>query len=337
MNFTSVDNLHALPSNVPRLARAAALHIKRNEFNQSALEGENFLSQSQNQNHFQPLQSKKETFEQLQASNHLRWISHHRTNLQSNSLIDLNRSVERPSPRPVNISITEMTSDDFKEKYPTFADETSPEHTLRAMPSELLSSSDDDADPVDVPNDPHEDEIIYNAKIILEPKPLESKTSAAPSHPTTTTTNDVETKTKKKSKDAQTKHKKTHHVKRHKSSKPSPSASNTSNTNESSRVPSTPSKTTHSVPLVVKQDENNPIKPLITVDTSRARSNLEVVRLCLRELGWKEVRGRKTLFLMMNFPFLFSVLHQRLSMPIFIGIQHRFMKIFPIFHRVSVA
>jgi len=28
----------------------------------------------------------------------------------------------------------------------------------------------------------------------------------------------------------------------------------------------------------------------ICVDTSRARSNLDVVRLCINELGWKEVR-----------------------------------------------
>ena len=37
-------------------------------------------------------------------------------------------------------------------------------------------------------------------------------------------------------------------------------------------------------------DDNNAGKNLITVDTSKARSNLEVVRICLRELGWKEVR-----------------------------------------------
>ncbi|CAF3343791.1 unnamed protein product [Rotaria socialis] len=39
---------------------------------------------------------------------------------------------------------------------------------------------------------------------------------------------------------------------------------------------------------VAKTEENNTAKSLITVDTSKARSNLPVVRLCLRELGWKE-------------------------------------------------
>lgn len=40
---------------------------------------------------------------------------------------------------------------------------------------------------------------------------------------------------------------------------------------------------------ITRNDENNGTKSIITVDTSRARSNLEVVRLCIRELGWKEV------------------------------------------------
>ncbi|CAF4657120.1 unnamed protein product [Rotaria sp. Silwood1] len=37
-----------------------------------------------------------------------------------------------------------------------------------------------------------------------------------------------------------------------------------------------------------KIEDNNGGKTLITVDISKARSNLEVVRLCIRELGWKE-------------------------------------------------
>ena len=40
---------------------------------------------------------------------------------------------------------------------------------------------------------------------------------------------------------------------------------------------------------LAKADEPNPNKNIITIDTSKARSNVEVVRLCIRELGWKEV------------------------------------------------
>jgi hypothetical protein len=41
--------------------------------------------------------------------------------------------------------------------------------------------------------------------------------------------------------------------------------------------------------LTTKVDDNNAGKNTITVDITKARSNLEVVRLCIRELGWKEV------------------------------------------------
>jgi len=44
--------------------------------------------------------------------------------------------------------------------------------------------------------------------------------------------------------------------------------------------------------LTTKVEDNNVGKNLITVDTSKARSNLEVVRLCIRELGWKEVKKK---------------------------------------------
>ena len=47
------------------------------------------------------------------------------------------------------------------------------------------------------------------------------------------------------------------------------------------------------LPAVVSQVEksNNIVtKYSITVETSRARSNIEVVRSCLQELGWREVR-----------------------------------------------
>lgn len=49
---------------------------------------------------------------------------------------------------------------------------------------------------------------------------------------------------------------------------------------------SSPIRTTTSMG---KLEDNNGVKSIITVDISKARSNLEVVRLCIRELGWKEV------------------------------------------------
>lgn len=40
---------------------------------------------------------------------------------------------------------------------------------------------------------------------------------------------------------------------------------------------------------ISRNDDNTATKSIITIDTSKARSNLEVIRLCIRELGWKEV------------------------------------------------
>lgn len=323
MNFTSVDHLHTLSASNGRLARGAALHIKRADLNRSACEGEKFLSLSQT--HFQSLQlKKKETFEEHQRS-----TADRIPNLQSNSLIELKSSAERPSPAlPVNLSITEMTSDDFKEKYQSFNDETSPEHTLRAMPTEVLSSDDED----DLPIDQDEEELLYKAKIILDRDrkvSVEKDSSALP-------TNETESKSKKKTKTEHLKKTKAH-VKRRKSSKPSSSATTTNtNTNDSARVPSTPSKPTNPVvPSVVKTDEVLPVKPLITVDTSRARSNLEVVRLCLRELGWREVR-RSSNRTNVNGNDRSSVPRQIHSIQTFIGIHRRFTRIFRISPRVQV-
>ncbi|CAM2703411.1 unnamed protein product [Rotaria socialis] len=46
--------------------------------------------------------------------------------------------------------------------------------------------------------------------------------------------------------------------------------------------------TQKSLSTSTKVDDNNAAKNLITIDTSKARSNLEVVRFCIRELGWRE-------------------------------------------------
>lgn len=56
-----------------------------------------------------------------------------------------------------------------------------------------------------------------------------------------------------------------------------------------------------------KVDDSNAGKNLITVDTSKARSNHEVVRSCLRELGWKEVKDN--LIILCNMSFFILVLY----------------------------
>jgi hypothetical protein len=85
---------------------------------------------------------------------------------------------------------------------------------------------------------------------------------------------------------------------------------------------------------ITKNEENNGTKSIITVDTSKARSNLDVVRLCLRDLGWKEVQIEIPI---LSILFILSSVHIiQLSIQIFIGILHHSMKVLQIFHLILV-
>jgi hypothetical protein len=85
---------------------------------------------------------------------------------------------------------------------------------------------------------------------------------------------------------------------------------------------------------ITKNEENNGTKSIITVDTSKARSNLDVVRLCLRDLGWKEVQIEIPI---LSILFILSSVHTiPLSIQIFIGILHHSMKVLQIFHLILV-
>jgi hypothetical protein len=75
-----------------------------------------------------------------------------------------------------------------------------------------------------------------------------------------------------------------------------------------------------------KLDDNNFGKSPIIVDTSKARSNIGVVRICIRELGWKEVIHRYYLIKLSNDLF-HSVHFLKLLILISIGIHHHSMKV----------
>lgn len=88
--------------------------------------------------------------------------------------------------------------------------------------------------------------------------------------------------------------------------------------------------------ISMKSEDSNNQKPFITVDISRARSNLEVVKLCLKELGWKEVTNGNISRIHRTFLF-FSQRRVRSSTPIFIGIQLRFSRTIHNFLRLRAA
>lgn len=104
----------------------------------------------------------------------------------------------------------------------------------------------------------------------------------------------VEAKSKKKSKGS---HRKRNRSSPRRAKQTSALLSATSN----QATPNGESTTVHPVRAstsIPKVEDNAGVKSLITVDTSKARSNLQVVRLCLRDLGWKEV-----IFLVKNIRF----------------------------------
>lgn len=76
----------------------------------------------------------------------------------------------------------------------------------------------------------------------------------------------------------------------------SKSASSTKRSKAPSATPiSSQIDLTKTAVITAKIEETNTGKNMITVDTTKARSNLEVVRMCLKDLGWKECSTTTTL------------------------------------------
>ena len=111
-----------------------------------------------------------------------------------------------------------------------------------------------------------------------------------------------------------------------------PPATSVSNRINSTNDLTTPLKAPGTAP---KSEESSTVKRLITVDTSKARSNLEVVRLCIRELGWKEVEKSIKIF-HFNLSLIPSVQQIHLSIQISIGIHLHFTKDMQTSHLIPV-
>ncbi len=187
----------------------------------------------------------------------------------SNSSIDLNTTAMTTNIKKEiidlsNVSITEMTKKDFDDEYQQSNNQDEFDQTLKYTSMNGVTDDDD----ADADDDEKEKVFVSQASqaIIIDLKP-KKKIKSASYH--------------KKLKSA---------TKRPKQ----PSA-----TQVIQAISSSPTRTGSQGDLTAavtkltssstKAEDNNAGKNLITVDTSKARSNLEVVRLCVRELGWKEV------------------------------------------------
>jgi hypothetical protein len=240
----------------------------------------------------------------IQHRPRLQWLQR-RSSFQTNSLTDFKltdtNNIKKNIVMNPSISITDMTAKDFNNEFQTDLDQTLRYTTIAVVTSE----DDDDTD----------QEILSSRKVFVdqasqavlpEPQPKKKTTSNQP----------------KKPKSSPRRSKQTTNVSQNPPSTVS-SVSSTTNSlspnNDSSIIPTSVKPSTSTA-------KNEEVKSIITVDTSKARSNLEVVRLCLRELGWKEVK-----FLINTFNFVFYCIYsvhiiQHLIL-IFIGIHLPFMKV----------
>ena len=337
MTSTSVDNLNTLTSSSqtttknPRLARAHPFLVKPTQIDSPQTDRNKFHSHSQAS--FHSFQLPPETIEQIHQQpsttprrSRVQWVqrypSVHPSEILTSSLIDFTTAasidqIQHDSSIHPNISITEMTTEDFTDEYGDFIEHVTPgqlEETITVVPIDVLSSDDDD----DV-DDQHatlieerEPEQLSNTKITTDETPPGGSSKA-----------------KKKTKAEHPKKTKSGH-KSNRSSRVSQQASSAhGSTPNGEGTSATPSPVKASTPSVVKTEETSAGKPLITIDTSRARSNIEVVRLCLRELSWKEVsrdsRHNKVI------PMSCCSAHQALILKrISTGIRRRSMKLMAI-------
>lgn len=170
-----------------------------------------------------------------------------------------------------NVSITEMSSKDFNDEYQQQSHIPEEfEQTLNCTSINVVTDDDDD-------NNNHNNE---NDKLYIDQASQAIIT---------------ETKLRKKIKSASIHKKIKSATKRPKPPSATQVTQQTTvlSTSSPTRIPSQPDLTSGTVTklatITTKIDDSNAGKNMITVDTTKARSNLEVIRLCIRDLGWKEV------------------------------------------------
>ena len=238
----------------------------------------------------------------------IQWVKRHASFLSKSKISSTNSSIDFMTttlkPEVANLSITAMTSKDFAEEYQTYPEQNEVDQTtLKCTSINLISDDDDDDD--------------EKGKMFID------QSSQAVM---------IDEKPKKKIKSA------SHHKKIKSATKrpkppsatqviPQMTISSLSPTRTASQAELNPGTMTK---LSMRADDNNLNKNCITVDTNKARSNLEVVRLCLKDLGWREVM----LIVLFSIDQLdnSSVHFLRHLIRISIGIRLLSMKEIPIFH-----
>ena len=185
-----------------------------------------------------------------------------------------------------NVSITEMTTKDFDEQYHSYNNNNNNQDDLdQTLKYSSINIVTDDEEENDDDNNNNTNNNLTDDNDNDKEKLFVDQGTQAMVQETT--------KPQKKIKSA-THHKKIKSAtKRPKQSSATQVIQGTNLSTSPTRTTTQPDSTTVTITKLaastMKFDDNNGGKNMIIVDTSKARSNLDVVRLCLRELAWKEV------------------------------------------------
>ena len=178
-----------------------------------------------------------------------------------------------------NVSITEMSRKDFDDQYQKSQNQDDFDQTLKCTSADTITDDDDDDEKEKAFVDQGSQAVLADAraKKKIRSASYHKKIKSATKRPKPPSATQVTQQS---------------------------AASSSSPTRTASQAEMTAAAVPKLTPVVTKIEDINAGKNCITVDTSKARSNLEVVRLCLRDLGWKEVRTRFLQNPFINSPYL---------------------------------
>ncbi|CAF3130716.1 unnamed protein product [Rotaria sp. Silwood2] len=233
-------------------------------------------------NHFKQYQTN------IQRRSHLQWTKRHASSNSKNqntnttssiiflrSTIDLNTTpmstnLTNENHHIPDISITEMTNKDFDNHYQQSSNQNSFDQTLKSSSMTIATNGNNNNNNNNVDNEKEKAFIDQASQAILIDAKVKKTIKSASYH----TKIKSATKIPKQPSATQI-------IQQPILSSSLPNRTLSQNDINTTTVQKLTSSTT-------KIEDNNGGKTLITVDISKARSNLEVVRLCIRELGWKE-------------------------------------------------
>ncbi|CAF3988772.1 unnamed protein product [Rotaria magnacalcarata] len=197
------------------------------------------------------------------------------------SSIDLNATMtttnmKNDSSNMPDIAITEMTNQDFHDQYQPYVEKVFQKSNNQTDPTQILKSNSMNF----VTDAKHNNHVDYEKDKVFTDQASQALLVDSTENKTiksATPYKKIKSATKRPKQSSATSI----------TTQPIISASSPNRSTPQNEL-NTITTTQKSLSASTKVDDNNAAKNLITIDTSKARSNLEVVRFCIRELGWRE-------------------------------------------------